>query len=272
MTITSPDAVRAADLALDLQGVSKRFGQNVVLDGVNLSVKMGEVVVIMGPSGGGKSTLLRCINFLETPDAGRVWVAGEQVGFTLDGKSNRQSAGELRKHRARIGMVFQRFNLFAHLSALDNVAFGPRMVLKQSKAEARTRAEQLLSRVHMSEHSHKFPHQLSGGQQQRVAIARALAMNPVLLLLDEPTSALDPELVGEVLSVVGEIARGGMTMVIATHEMSFARAAADRVIFMEEGRFVEENPPQLMFTQPREERTRRFLSRILREDDADATR
>jgi ABC-type polar amino acid transport system ATPase subunit len=251
------------DLALEVQGLSKRFGPHLVLDRLDLAVKVGETVVIMGPSGGGKSTLLRCINYLETPDAGQVWVAGEAVG---------RSSRELRKHRARIGMVFQRFNLFAHLSARDNIAFGPRKVLGQSKGEAYQAAEQLLARVHLSEHAHKLPRQLSGGQQQRVAIARALAMNPALLLLDEPTSALDPELVGEVLSVIGEIARGGMTMVIATHEMAFAREVADRVIFMEDGRFVEENPPELMFTQPREERTRQFLARILREDQAVATR
>jgi polar amino acid transport system ATP-binding protein len=259
---------RGPDLALDLQGVSKSFGRNLVLDRIDLSVKVGEVVVVMGPSGGGKSTLLRCINFLEVPDAGLVWLAGEPVGGRVESGVVHRSTRELRKHRARIGMVFQRFNLFAHLSALDNVAFGPRKVLGASRIEARALAEKLLARVDLSGHAHKLPRQLSGGQQQRVAIARALAMNPVLLLLDEPTSALDPELVGEVLAVIGEIASGGMTMLIATHEMSFARDVADRVIFMEGGRFVEESPPELMFTQPREERTRRFLARILREDES----
>jgi polar amino acid transport system ATP-binding protein len=262
-----------ANEALSIQGLSKSFGRHQVLCDVELSVKVGEVVVVMGPSGGGKSTLLRCISYLEVPDGGCVWVAGEPVGFTLrDGAAIRESARELRKKRARIGMVFQRFNLFAHLSAVDNVAFGPKRVLGLPKTKAHEVARQLLARVHMTEHEHKFPSQLSGGQQQRVAIARALAMNPVVLLLDEPTSALDPELVGEVLAVIAEIAATGITMLIATHEMSFAREVAHRVIFMEEGRFIEENSPDVMFSQPKEERTRQFLSRILREDARVATR
>jgi polar amino acid transport system ATP-binding protein len=259
----------AEQTVLAVQGLNKSFGDHHVLHDIDLSLKTGEVVVIMGPSGGGKSTLLRCINFLEIPDSGSVWVAGQPMGFRFNhGTLARESARELRRKRARIGMVFQRFNLFAHLDALDNVAFGPRRVLGMTTAEARDLAERLLIRVHMAGHTNKLPSQLSGGQQQRVAIARALAMNPVLLLLDEPTSSLDPELVGEVLTVISEIAATGMTMLIATHEMSFAKEAADRVIFMEAGRFVEENSPGVMFSQPREERTRQFLARILRQENA----
>lgn len=259
--------------ALLVRGLNKTFGHHQVLIDINLSLKAGQVVVVMGPSGAGKSTLLRCINYLELPDTGEIWVDGEPVGFAIkNGRAVRESSHELRLKRARIGMVFQRFNLFAHLTAEDNVAFGPKHVLRMNKPQAHELADQLVTRVGMSDHAHKLPNQLSGGQQQRVAIARALAMNPALLLLDEPTSALDPELVGEVLAVISEIAKTGMTMLIATHEMSFAREVADRVIFMADGRLVEENSPDIMFTHPKEERTRQFLARVLREENAIAAR
>jgi len=257
----------ASKEALVVRALNKSFGRHHVLYDFDLSLAVGEVVVVMGPSGAGKSTLLRCINYPEEPDTGEVWVAGEPVGFAIrSGAAVKESPRQLRMKRAHIGMVFQRFNLFVHLTAADNVAFGPRHVLGLSKPEAHELAGRLLARVHMADHAHKLPGQLSGGQQQRVAIARALAMNPALLLLDEPTSALDPELVGEVLAVIAEIAAAGMTMLIATHEMSFAREVADRVIFMADGHLVEQNSPDVIFSQPKEERTRQFLSRVLREE------
>jgi polar amino acid transport system ATP-binding protein len=247
--------------------LSKIFGDVPVLDRVDLTVQKGEIVMIVGPSGAGKSTLLRCINRIETPSEGEV----------LIGKTN--MAGEVRngnlvpdgplttaRKRRRVGMVFQRFNLFGHLSALDNVAIGPRRVLGVKTSDARARAEKELARVKMSPHAGKKPAQLSGGQQQRVAIARAMAMQPTLMLFDEPTSALDPELVGEVLEVIRSLAQDGMTMLVVTHEMQFAREVGTRILFMDHGRVIEDTTPEQFFTNPAHGRAREFLRRTLRAD------
>ena len=245
---------------LTVKGLTKRYGDRTVLAGVDLQVAPHEALVVIGPSGSGKTTLLRCINRLEQPDAGTVTVGDERIG-----ERNGRTASEvyLARQRSRIGFVFQRFNLFSHLSALDNVAIGPRRVLGKSRPDARAVAAAQLERVFLADHMHKRPSQLSGGQQQRVAIARALAMDPTLILFDEPTSALDPELVAEVLDVMRDLARGGMTMVVVTHEMRFARQVANRVIFMDDGAIVEENGPAEIFSAPREERTQRFLSHLI---------
>ena len=240
--------------------VCKAYGGRTVLNGVSLSIAEGETVVIIGPSGSGKTTLLRCLNYLERPDAGLVRLRGVPVG--VDGSGRPLPEAKLAKQRSRIGFVFQRFNLFSHLSALDNVAIGPCRVLGLTRKAARERALQELAHVHLGDHAAKRPSQLSGGQQQRVAIARALAMQPEIILFDEPTSALDPELVGEVLDVMRELAQQGLTLAVVTHEMRFARAAADRVIFMDEGEIVEQGLPTALFDTPREERTRRFLSHL----------
>ncbi len=245
---------------LQVEGLGKQYGGRTVLRGAALQVAEGETVVIIGPSGSGKTTLLRCLNWLETPDTGQVLLRGEPIGRTAAGKPLPEA--RLAAQRARFGFVFQRFNLFAHLSALDNVAIGPQRVLGLSAADARERARQQLDRVHLASHVDKRPSQLSGGQQQRVAIARALAMQPELILFDEPTSALDPELVTEVVDVMAELAAGGMTMVAVTHEMRFARSAADRVVFIDDGVVVEEGPPAQLFDAPLNERTRRFLSHL----------
>jgi polar amino acid transport system ATP-binding protein len=245
---------------LQVDGLSKQFGGRAVLRGASLQVAQGETVVIIGPSGSGKTTLLRCLNWLEMPDEGSVLLRGEPIGRTAAGKSLPEA--RLAAQRARFGFVFQRFNLFAHLSALDNVAIGPQRVLGLSASASRERARVQLERVHLSNHVDKRPSQLSGGQQQRVAIARALTMQPELILFDEPTSALDPELVTEVVDVMAELAAGGMTMVAVTHEMRFARSAANRVIFIDEGVVVEEGPPAQIFDAPLNERTRRFLSHL----------
>jgi polar amino acid transport system ATP-binding protein len=250
---------------LRVTGLSKIYGEVPVLDRVDLTVQKGEIVMIVGPSGAGKSTLLRCINRIETPSEGEV----------LIGKTN--MAGEVRnghlvpdgplttaRKRRRVGMVFQRFNLFGHLSALDNVAIGPRRVLGIARADARARAEKELARVRMSPHSAKKPAQLSGGQQQRVAIARAMAMQPTLMLFDEPTSALDPELVGEVLEVIRSLALEGMTMLVVTHEMQFAREVGTRILFMDHGRVIEDTTPEQFFTNPTHGRAREFLRRTLK--------
>nr|WP_207650100.1 amino acid ABC transporter ATP-binding protein [Desulforamulus ferrireducens] len=242
-------------LLVKAQNVQKNFGKLKVLKGINLEVKQGEVVVIIGPSGSGKSTFLRCINHLESIDDGLVMFENKTV--SVKGK-------ELCQLRSQIGMVFQRFNLFPHMTVLQNVMEGPITVLGKSKHEARDLAEELLAKVGLADKAENFPSQLSGGQQQRVAIARALAMKPKLMLFDEPTSALDPELVGEVLSVIRNLAAEGMTMIIVTHEMGFAREVADRVIFMDEGKIVEMGVPEQIFTNPRHPRTREFLSSILR--------
>ncbi|MBI3513219.1 MAG: amino acid ABC transporter ATP-binding protein [Proteobacteria bacterium] len=254
-------APNGATPLLAVRGLTKRFGNRVVLDGIDLTVTPHETLVVIGPSGSGKTTLLRCINRLEQPDAGTVAVGDERIG-ERDGRP--ASETYLARQRSRIGFVFQRFNLFSHLTALDNVAIGPRRVLGHARRAAREIAAAQLERVFLAEHMDKRPSQLSGGQQQRVAIARALAMDPQLFLFDEPTSALDPELVAEVLDVMRDLARGGMTMMVVTHEMSFARQVAHRVIFMDAGAIVEERPPEEIFTAPREERTRRFLAHFLR--------
>jgi polar amino acid transport system ATP-binding protein len=232
----------------------KYFGSVEAVRGVSLEVHCAEVVVIIGPSGSGKSTLLRCINHLETPTRGQVWVDGQEL---TNKKTN------INLVRAEVGMVFQLFNLFPHLTALENVALAQRTVRKRSREEAETVAMEQLKRVGIPEKADSYPGQLSGGQQQRVAIARALSMNPKIMLFDEPTSALDPEMIKEVLDVMLELAAAGMTMLVVSHEMGFARAAAKRIIFMDQGVIVEETTPQELYTHPKEERTRLFLSKIL---------
>ncbi|MCA2223162.1 amino acid ABC transporter ATP-binding protein [Nonomuraea sp. NEAU-L178] len=237
-----------------LDQVNKRFGDHHVLRDVELSVRRGEVVVIIGPSGAGKSTLCRAINRLETIDSGTI---------TIDGTPLPEEGRQLARLRAEVGMVFQSFNLFAHKTVLENVVLGQVHVLKKSRADAEKKAYELLERVGIGGQAGKFPAQLSGGQQQRVAIARALAMEPKVLLFDEPTSALDPEMVNEVLEVMTALAREGMTMVVVTHEMGFARRAADRVVFMADGEIVEQNAPDDFFGTPRSERAKSFLAKIL---------
>ena len=232
----------------------KHFGDVEALNGVSLEVDRGKVLVIIGPSGSGKSTLLRCVNHLETPSAGEIWIDGEKL--THDQK-------QLNRIRAEIGMVFQLFNLFPHLTAIENVTLAQRVVRKRSKEESYTIAMQQLERVGIPEKADVYPAQLSGGQQQRVAIARALSMNPKIMLFDEPTSALDPEMIKEVLDVMLDLAREGMTMLVVSHEMGFTRAAADNVIFMDEGLIVEHTTPHDLFHNPREDRTKLFLSQIL---------
>ena len=238
-----------------LQGVDKWFGDLHALKGVDLDVRRGEVVVVIGPSGSGKSTLCRTINRLETIDRGTI---------TLDGRPLPAEGRELAALRAEVGMVFQSFNLFAHKTILDNVTLGPIKVRGQKREAAEQRARELLERVGVGSQAEKYPAQLSGGQQQRVAIARALAMEPKVMLFDEPTSALDPEMIKEVLDVMVDLARQGMTMIVVTHEMGFARTAADRVVFMADGAIVEENTPDEFFTRPRSDRARDFLGKILK--------
>src|SRR5579859_3969013 len=244
--------------------IVKRFGRLTVLNGIDLSVKRGQVVVIIGPSGSGKTTLLRCINHLEKIDSGHIYIEGEMIGYReVNGRLVEDREATIAHIRSQIGFVFQRFNLFPHMTALENVIEAPIHVLHQPRDEVTERAMALLEKVGLAEKAHVFPHKLSGGQQQRVAIARALAMNPKLMLFDEATSALDPELVGEVLKVMRQLAEEGMTMVVVTHEMGFARDVADRAIFMDKGVIVEEGKPADIFSNPREERTRSFLRRIL---------
>jgi polar amino acid transport system ATP-binding protein len=240
--------------ALHIEGLHKSFGALEVLRGIDLEVAEHEVVCLIGSSGSGKSTLLRCINLLEPIDAGRIVVEGDEI--TAKGV-------DVNRIRRRIGIVFQAFNLFPHMSVLSNVTLGPRKVLGLGRGEAEARATELLERFGLGPKRNDYPDRLSGGQQQRVAIVRALAMQPDLLLLDEVTSALDPELVAEVLNVIRELAAGGMTMVIATHEMGFARDIANRVCFLDAGQILEEGPPAEMFSAPREERTRQFLQRVI---------
>ena len=246
-------ATQAGTPVIELRHVDKHYGQLHVLKDINLSVKKGEVVVIIGPSGSGKSTLCRTINRLETIDSGEI---------LIDGQPLPKEGRKLAELRAQVGMVFQQFNLFAHKTILDNVTIGPREVLKKSKAEAEQEAMQLLKRVGVDSQASKVPAQLSCGQQQRVAIARSLAMHPKAMLFDEPTSALDPEMIGEVLAVMTELASEGMTMVIVTHEMNFAKRVADRIIFMDAGAILEENTPEEFFTNPATQRARDFLESI----------
>ena len=243
-----------AAAALEIEGLRKSFGQNLVLDGLDLSVGEHEVVCLIGASGSGKSTLLRCLNLLEPVDAGRILVAGEEIT---------RRGVDVNRVRRRIGIVFQAFNLFPHMSVLENVTLAPRLALRQGRGKAEEQARVLLDRFGLSDKVEAYPDHLSGGQQQRVAIVRALAMQPQLMLLDEVTSALDPELVAEVLDVIGELAAGGMTMVIATHEMGFARDIASRVCFLDDGVILEQGPPEQMFGSPREIRTQQFLQRIV---------
>jgi polar amino acid transport system ATP-binding protein len=247
-------AAAAAEPVVRLDGVHKFFGDNHVLRGIDLSVASGEVLTIIGPSGSGKSTLLRCVNLLEPLNEGRVFFEGEEIS---------RKGADISAVRQQIGMVFQQFNLFPHLTVLDNLTLAARRIRHRPRREAEERARSLLDQVGLSEKAGQHPHQLSGGQQQRVAIARALMMEPHVMLFDEVTSALDPELVGEVLIVMRDLAREGMTMLVVTHEMQFAREVGDRVVFMDEGRIVEEGKPAAVLDHPSEERTKRFLRRSL---------
>lgn len=250
------------ELMVRAVGIRKSYGALPVLKGVSLDVDAGEVVCIIGPSGSGKSTLLRCLNFLEEVEDGRIFIEGKLIGCRdVGGTLHALPEREVCRQRAAIGMVFQRFNLFPHLTTLENVIEAPMLVRKVPRQEAVMRARELLERVGLVDKENAYPNTLSGGQQQRVAIARALAMEPMLMLFDEPTSALDPELVGEVLSVMRDLARSGSTMIVVTHEMAFAREVADRVVFMEDGLIVEQGTPDELFARPKQDRTRVFLSR-----------
>lgn len=251
--------------SLSLRGIEKSFGEIHALQGVDLDVSPGEVVCIIGPSGCGKSTLLRTINWLEPPDAGRVYINGEQIGETVDanGKMRPSTESEINKIRSHVGMLFQNFNVWPNMSVLENVVRPQIVVLQRTRAEAEEIALPLLGRVGLGDQVDKWPDALSGGQLQRVAIARVLAMDPIAMLLDEPTSSLDPELVGEVLAVLQELAKGGMTMVVVSHELGFAKNVADRIIFMDKGKIVEEGPPEQILHDPQSERLQQFLDMLL---------
>ncbi|WIG61780.1 MAG: ABC transporter, ATP-binding protein (cluster 3, basic aa/glutamine/opines) [Ktedonobacterales bacterium] len=251
-----PPPASNASLMIDVRQMNKFFGERHVLTDVDFPVKRGECVAVIGPSGSGKSTLIRCINYLETPTSGQVFIDGKEISSAL-------SAGELSQVRRELGMVFYNFNLFPHKSVLENITLAPIQVRKTPKAQAEETAHKLLEKVGLRDKADSYPSQLSGGQKQRVAIARALAMNPKALLFDEPTSALDPELVGEVLRVMRELAEEGRTMVVVTHEMGFARSVADRVVFIDHGKIVEQGDPEEVFAHPQHERTRTFLDRVL---------
>ncbi|ARF53299.1 amino acid ABC transporter ATP-binding protein [Streptomyces gilvosporeus] len=262
ITETLSNEIRPA--AVQVHGVHKWYGAHRVLDGVELTVRPGEVTVILGPSGSGKSTLLRVINHLEKPEVGYVSVNGEPIGIHRHGERLKElSERVILGQRSRIGFVFQNFNLFPHLTALDNVAAAPLATGKLTKPKAQELAHELLGRVGLADKVGAYPRQLSGGQQQRVAIARALALRPGVILFDEPTSALDPELVGEVLAVIKDLATSGTTLIIVTHEIAFAREVADRIVFIDEGRIVEQGPPTEVLDHPQHERTRGFLSKVL---------
>ncbi len=265
MSDAIPRSATLADSSIIVKAekVNKHFGRLHVLRDIDLEVRRNEVVVIIGPSGSGKSTFLRCINHLEKINSGHIYVNGHMIGYhDRNGRLVEDSERNIARQRAEIGMVFQRFNLFPHLTAMENIMEAPVRVRKQPIAQARADAERLLARVGLADKSTQYPNQLSGGQQQRVAIARALAMKPSLMLFDEPTSALDPEMIGEVLDVMKELAQE-MTMIVVSHEMGFARAAANRVVFIDQGQIVEQAAPDDFFSNPREERTRKFLSQIL---------
>jgi len=250
-------------VVLEVAGLSKSFGANVVLRDISLQVRKGETVCLLGPSGSGKSTLLRCMNWLEEPDGGAVLLGGQRVGVR-PGSNLRMSDRDLAAMRTRVGMVFQHFALWPHMTVLQNIMEAPVHVLKRNKAEVRREAEALLQRVGLADKMDSFPARLSGGQKQRVGIARSLAMKPDVILFDEPTSSLDPELVGEVLNVMQDLARDGMTMVVVTHEMSFARDVANRVVFMDGGYIVESGVPEEFFGAPKSDRARQFLARYAR--------
>src|ERR1700681_417464 len=254
------EAVPDDSTVLQVSGLSKSFGNRLILKGVSLTVFKGETICVLGPSGSGKSTLLRCINFLETPDQGTIYLRGQRLGMR-GGGNIAMSSTELSQVRSRIGMVFQHFNLWPHLTVLQNIIEAPIHVQRRPRDEVIFEAGELLKRVGLSEKRDSFPSRLSGGQKQRVGIARALAMKPDLLLFDEPTSALDPELVGEVLAVMRDLALEGMTMVVVPHEMAFARDAASRIAFMDRGTIVESAPPDVFFSAPATERARQFLQR-----------
>jgi ABC-type polar amino acid transport system ATPase subunit len=249
-------------LMIEVKDLAKSFGDNLVLNSISLAVGKGEVVGIIGPSGSGKSTLLRCINFLEKPDRGSIAIDGEQI--LIDSKESfKVSSAKIAHLQTQVGMVFQQFNLFPHMTARQNIVAGPKYVLKEKADIYEEKATKLLALVGLSEKADQHPEELSGGQQQRVAIARALAMNPKVMLFDEATSALDPEIVGEVLAVMRDLATQGMTMLVVTHEMGFVRQVADRVIFMDNGKIVEEGEPNVLFDNPAQQRTRDFLSSVL---------
>jgi polar amino acid transport system ATP-binding protein len=254
--------VKGSDVRVER--VTKSFGSNRVLNDVSLKVPAGQVCAIIGPSGSGKSTLLRCINHLERPDGGMIHIGGDLIGYRLrGGKMHEMTEREVARQRARIGMVFQNFNLFPHLTVLGNLLEAPRQILGRSRREAEEKARALLTQVGLANRADEWPQNLSGGQQQRVAIARALAMDPEVMLFDEPTSALDPELVGEVLQVMKRLAHTGMTMIVVTHEIGFAREVAEQLIFMEEGRIVEAGDARQVITAPREARTAEFLASVI---------
>jgi polar amino acid transport system ATP-binding protein len=259
-----PPGSRPAAAAVELIGVHKSFGRTEVLRGIDLTVAPGQVVCVLGPSGSGKSTLLRLINHLEPADRGLVYVGGELVGYELRGdRLYERSESEIARRRSQIGMVFQQFNLFGHKTALENVLIGPLVIRKQNRADAEQQAVTLLKRVGLGHRLNAYPASLSGGEQQRVSIARALAMQPKVMLFDEPTSALDPELVGEVLDVMRGLAGDGMTMIVVTHEVGFAREVGDVLVFMDGGEIVESGPCQTVLAAPQQSRTKEFLSRVL---------
>ncbi|MBP2032276.1 polar amino acid transport system ATP-binding protein [Clostridium algifaecis] len=241
---------------IEASNLTKKFNDLVVFENLNIKVKKGEVLVVIGPSGSGKSTLLRCLNYLETIDKGKIVIEGEIL--------NPKDKKMLRRVTTKMGMVFQNFNLFPHMTAIQNVMEAPIVVKKENRSEVKKRAEELLNKVGLGDKMDYYPSKLSGGQKQRVAIARALAMNPDIMLFDEPTSALDPELVGEVLNVMKNLAKDGMTMIVVTHEMGFAREVADRVIFMDDGKIVEQGKPEDIFSNPKEDRTKSFLNKVFK--------